>query len=132
MSLQTDLIAAIQGLSTAAGTRVHDEQVPQGIQLPFVALTEISGNQPATIDGTGLLKRSTTRVGVFANTAAERDTVCDAIRAHAPTGLQAFKGALGATVVSSIRVESSSDEVAVSDGDKLIKGKGLDFFIVYY
>jgi hypothetical protein len=132
MSLQSDLIAAIQGMSTAAGDRVHDEQVPQSVPLPFVAVTELSGTRPSDLNGVGLLRRSTMRLAIFARTAAERDTIVDVIKSDAPAGLQAFRGALGATTVSSIRVETASGEVALADGDNVIKGKGLDLFVVYY
>jgi hypothetical protein len=132
VTLQADLIAAIQTLGTAAESRVHDEQVPQGVQLPFVALTELSGTQPMDISGRGLLRRSTIRLAVFARSAVERDAVAETIRARAPAGLQAFSGLMGSTKVSSIRIEPASGEVALSDGDNVIKGKGLDLFIVYY
>lgn len=128
MSLQSDLIQRLIDLATAANSRVHDEQVPQGVSLPFVALTEISGTQPVDISGTGLLRRSTTRVAVFGRSAVERDAICDAIRAD----LRSIRGLVGSTNISSIRVETSADEVALADGDNVIKGKGLDLFIVYY
>lgn len=135
MSLQSDLIQRLITLNSAAGTRVHDEQVPQGVALPFVALAEISGTRPTDISGRGLLRRSTIRVAVFGRTAVERDAICDAIRARhdaTPAGLSGFRGFMGETRISSIRVETSSDEVALADGDNVIKGKGLDLFVVYY
>lgn len=132
MSLQSDLIAKLEALDTAAGVKVYDEQVPQGAPLPFIAITELSGTRPLDLSGAGLLKRSTMRVAAFATSAVDRDAIADAIKAIAPGGLHAFKGQMGDTNVSSIRVEPSSSEVSLSDGDKLIKGKGLDLFIVYY
>jgi hypothetical protein len=128
MSLQSDLIQHLIDLATQAGSRVHDDQVPQGVAFPFVALTEISSTQPVDISGTGLMRRSTLRAGVFGRSALERDAICDAIRAN----LKTVRGMTGGTNISSIRVETSSDEVALSDGDNVIKGKGLDLFVVYY
>jgi hypothetical protein len=128
MSLQSDLIQYLAGLGTDAGTRVHDDQVPQGVQLPFIALTEIAGNQPVDISGRGLLKRSTMRIAIFGRSAVERDAISLAIR----TPLGGFSGLIGATRFTSIRIETSADEVAMSDGDNMIKGKGLDLFSVYY
>jgi hypothetical protein len=128
MSLLSDLIQHVIALGTPAATRVHDEQVPQGVTLPFVALTEISGNRPVSITGAGLLRRSTVRIAVFGRTAVERDQICEALIPD----LTAVRGMMGSTNVSSIRVEISADEVALSDGDNVIKGKGLDIFVVYY
>ena len=128
MSLQSDLIQRLIALGTLAGSRVHDEQVPQGVPFPFVALAEISGYQPTDSAGVGLLRRSTIRAAVFGRTAEDRDAVCEAIRMD----LKTARGMMGATNVSSIRVETSSDEVALADGDNVVKGKGLDLFVVYY
>jgi hypothetical protein len=130
MSLKSDLIQALIDLATAAGSRVYDEQVPQGAPLPFCALTEISATRPTTISGAGLLKRSTIRIAIFTRNAVDRESISTAIT-NAYT-VPPFKGALGDTVVSSVRVETSSDEVALSDGDNVIKGKGLDLIFVYY
>lgn len=128
MSLQSDLIQHLIDLGTAAASRVHDDQVPQGVPLPFIAITEISGSQPTDIAGNGLLRRSTTRLAVFSRLATERDAICDAVS----TSLKSVRGLVGSTNISSIRVETSADEVALADGDNVMKGKGLDLFIVYY
>jgi hypothetical protein len=130
MSLKSDLIQALIDLSTAAGSRVYDEQVPQGVAFPFCALTEISATRPTTISGAGLLKRSTIRVAIFTRNAVDRESISTAIT-NAYTD-PPFQGELGNTLVSSIRVEASSDEVALADGDNVIKGKGLDLFFVFY
>lgn len=134
MSLKSDLIQSLIDLSTAAGSRIYDEQVPQGVALPFCALTEISATRPTDLGGTGLMKRSTVRVAIFTRTAPDRESISTAITdeyaAPRPPG-QPFK-LLGSTRVSSIRVETSSDEVAFADGDNVQKGKGLDLFFVYY
>src|SRR4029079_10994807 len=113
---------------TAAGTRVHDELVPAGVPLPFVALTVSTQTQELTLNAQGLFKRATVRVAVFSKTALERDVLATEIR----TAYHGFKGTIGTTNVSSIRVEDSSDDVELADGDSIIKGKGLDLFTVYY
>lgn len=128
MTLQSDVIQAVAALGTAALTRVFDEQVPQGAALPFMALTVLSANQPQVLNGSGLLKRATIRLAIFSRSASERDVMGDVIRAT----YHGFKGTVGSTNVSSIRVEDSADSVELSDGDNIIKGKGLDLFTVYY
>jgi hypothetical protein len=134
MTVQSDLIQYIAGLATAAGERIHDEQVPQKVPLPFVAIAEISGNRPTDISGKGLLKRSTQRIAIFSRSADERDTISFAISEAMRLLQEAAGGAfsIGATRFTSIRVETSSDEVALADGDNVIKGKGLDLFAVFY
>ena len=128
MSLQSDLIQAVIALATPAGSRVYDELVPAGVALPFIACSVLTQTQELTLSATGLFKRATVRVAVFSRTALERDGICNTLR----TTYHGFKGAIGNTVVSSIRVEDSSDDVELSDGDSIIKGKGLDLFTVYY
>lgn len=128
MSLQSDLIQAIQALATAAGQRVYDELVPPGVPLPFVATTMLTQTQELTLSANGLFRRATVRVAVFSRTALERDAISAMIR----SAYHGFKGTIGTVDVSSIRVEDSSDDVELSDGDSIIKGKGLDLFTVYY
>lgn len=130
MTIQSDLIQHLVGLDTAVGARVHDEQVPQGVPLPFVAIAEISGNRPTDISGRGLLRRSTQRIAIFSRSAVERDAIATQISNS--FGTFTFPGEIGDTRFTSIRVETSSDEIALSDGDNVIKGKGLDLFAVYY
>jgi hypothetical protein len=134
VSIQSDLIQYIVSLGTAASTRVHDEQVPQNVPLPFMAIAEISGNRPTDISGKGLLQRSTQRIAIFSRSSSERDAIAkaisDAIRALQEASQGSFL--IGATRFTSIRVETSSDEIALSDGDNVIKGKGLDLFAVFY
>lgn len=134
MTIQSDLIQYIVALDTAAGARVHDEQVPQNVPLPFMAIAEITGTRPTDISGKGLLQRSTQRIAVFSRNASERDVIAKAIRDALSALQEASQGAflIGATRFTSIRVETSSDEVALSDGDNVIKGKGLDLFAVFY
>ncbi len=132
MSLKSDLIQDLIDLNTAAGARIYDEQVPQATAYPFCALTEISATRPTTISGTGLLARATQRIAIFTRTAVDRESISDAIIARYASRTSPFRGLLGSTQVSSIRVETSSDEVAVADGDNIAKGKGLDLFFVYY
>jgi hypothetical protein len=134
MSLKSDLIQALIDLSTDAAGRIYDEVVPQGVAFPFCALTELAATRPATIGGVGLMRRSTIRVAMFARTAPEREAISTAITAEysAPRPPGQPVKLVGSTRVSSIRVEASSDEVALADGDNVIKGKGLDLFFVYY
>lgn len=131
MSLQSDLIQHLIALGTAAGARVHDELVPQNVPLPFIAVAEIAGTTPTDLSGRPLLSRSTMRVAVFARSAVEREEICDALR-DVDIGLPSVRGMMGSTDVSSMRVETSADEVAMADGENVIKGKGLDLFVVYY
>jgi len=134
MSLKSDLIQALIDLVTAAGSRVYDEQVPQGVALPFVALTEISGTRPTDISGAGLMRRSTIRLAIFTRNAVDRESISTAITDEFARQRKAGEPyrLIGSTKVSSIRVETSSDEVALADGDNVMKGKGLDLFFVYY
>lgn len=128
MSLQSDLIQHLVALNTSASGRVYHEQIPQKEALPVMATTELNGNRPTTLSGAGLLARSTIRLAIFARTAIEMDSIATIIRDR----LREFRGWMGDTKISSIRVETSADEVALSDGDNVIKGKGLDLFFVYY
>lgn len=134
MTIQSDLIQYIAGLGTAVATRVHDEQVPQGTPFPFAAVAEITGNRPVDISGKGLLRRSTQRIAIFSRSASERDAIAASISDAFTTLQQSTSGAflIGSTQFTSIRIETSSDEVALADGDNVVKGKGLDLFAVYY
>lgn len=128
MSLQSDLIQYIVLLNTDASTRVFHEQAEQTAVLPFIATTEISGSRPTDLSGRGLLARSQIRLALFATKAQQTEAMATAIRA----ALGGFRGMLGDTQVASVRVETSSDEVSLSDGDTIVKGKALDLFFVYY
>lgn len=134
MTVQSDLIQYLGALGTAADSRVYDEQVPQGAPLPFIAIGEISGNRPTDISGKGLLRRSTQRAAIFSRSAVERDAIASAVAEAFRAMQEGASGAfdLGATRCTSIRVETSADEIALSDGDNVIKGKGLDLFLVFY
>lgn len=133
MSLQSDVIQFLIALGTGAGTRVHDEQVPQQAPMPFIATAALGGNTPETLSGTRLFARGQIRVGIFGLTATDRDSVATAVRegfdnwrAANPKG-----GLLGDTRVISIRLTRSSDEVSLSEGDALIKGAALDLSFMY-
>lgn len=97
-------------------------------------MAEISGNRPTDIGGKGLLRRSTQRIAIFSRNASERDSIAvsitDAFRVLQESSQGSF--VIGETRFTSIRVETSSDEVALADGDNVIKGKGLDLFAVFY
>lgn len=128
MSLQSDLIQFLGDLNTEAGERVFNEQIAQNAAQPVMATTELNGSRPTDISGRGLLARSTIRLAIFAKKAEQTEAIASAVR----DAFQGFRGMMGATKVSSVRVETSSDEVALSDGDTIIKGKGIDLFFVYY
>lgn len=128
MSLQSNLIQKLIALNTEAAAKVYDDQVTQSIPLPFIASTQLAHSQQFTLDKKPLFSRSTIRIAIFSRTATERDAIADAIR----TALVTFSGMMGDTRVSSVRVETSADEVVLADGDNVIKGKGLDLFFVYY
>lgn len=125
--LQSDLIQRVSGLATAAGARVYQQVVPQNAALPFIACSQISGQQPTTLDGRVLFSRATIRLAIFAADYATAEAIKTAIRSD----LQAFRGRIGTTVIHSARVETSSDEVSLVDGDAVIKGTGLDLFFLY-
>lgn len=124
--LQGDLIAKLIALGTAAADRVHHEQVPQGVAMPFMATTEIFANQPLTLDGRKLLASSQIRIAMFAAKGTDLESITQKVRT-----LNGFRGLLGTTKVHALRVETSPDEVAFADGDKVIKGKALDLFFKY-
>lgn len=128
MSLQSDLIQWLIDLNTDAAGRIFQDQVDQGADRPLIATTEINGNRPSTLDGRGLLNRSTIRISIFAKKAEQTESIATQIR----IGLNNYRGYMGSTRLSSVRVETSSDEVALSDGDNIVKGKGLDLFFLYY
>lgn len=128
MTLQSDLIQSLITLDTLAGNRVFDDQVMQSVPFPFIAMTVLTANRTLTLRAEPLFKRATIRVAIFARSAVDRDVIADELR----TAYHGFKGMIGTTDVSSIRVEDSSDSVELADGDNLIKGKGLDLFFVYY
>lgn len=128
MSLQSDLIQFLSDLSTAAGDKIFHEQIDQTATPPFLATTELNGARPTDLSGRGLLNRSTIRLAIFAKTGEQTESIATAVR----LALSGFRGMMGETRVSSVRVETSSDEVALSDGDRIVKGKGLDLFFVYY
>lgn len=127
MSIESELIQSLIALDTPSSDRVYDRQVPQGAPLPFTAVTKISGMQPVTLNGTALLARATMRIAIFGRSAVEEYAVARAIR----TRFNGFRGFLGDYRVSSARVEDASGEVAFSDGDNVIKGTGLDLYLVY-
>lgn len=127
MSIESELIQALITLATPSAERVFDRQVPQGAQLPFTAVSKISGSQPVTISGAPLLARATVRIAIFGRSAVEEFAAARAIRER----FNGFRGYLGDYRVSSGRVEDASGEVAFSDGDNVIKGTGLDLFLVY-
>jgi len=125
--LQSDLIQWLATRGTAAGGRVHHQVIPQNVVLPFIACSQISGQQPTTLDGRPLLARATIRVAIFAADYLTADQIAASIK----DTLNGFRGRIGSTVVHSTRVESTTDEVSFVDGDALIKGTGLDLFFVY-
>jgi hypothetical protein len=127
MSLESDLIQRVIAMGTLAGAKVYDRQVPQGVQTPFVALTKISGNTPTTLDGRALLSRATVRVAIFGRSATDEQSIAAVVRAT----FNGFRGFIGATRVNSLRVEDAAAEVALSDGDNVVKGTGLDLFFLY-
>ncbi len=127
MPLESNLIQRIISLDTAAAARVFDRHVLQGIPTPFMALTKISGSQPTTLDSRTLMRRATVRVAIFGRTAVDEQSIAEALR----TDLNGFRGFIGSTRVNSLRVEDSAGEVALADGDNVVKGTGLDLFFLY-
>jgi hypothetical protein len=133
MSLQSDLIQFLIDAGTGVESRVHDEQVPQKVALPFLATSLLGGSQPNTLNGVRLFSRAQIRIAVFARYALERDTIEGQIRAYLNAWIFTHRngGLIGNTRVISIRISRSSDDVAFSDGDNLVKGAGLDLSFMY-
>lgn len=140
--LQADLIQRLIELQTPAQDRVFHEVVPQDTDLPFIASSRISGSQPLTLDGRRLAARATVRLAIFGEKGEQTEAIEVAIR----NALNGFRGQLwrGAapgvplppdpqprTIVHALRVEASAESVGFADGDKVIKGTGLDLVFTY-
>lgn len=133
MSLQSDFIQYLIALNTAAAARVHDEQVPQGLALPFVATALLTNTKPKVLSGRGLFSRSTLRLAVFGRSATERESIISSVSSDLATKTVTYPAGftLGTTAIKSVNVSRSSDEVSLTDGDNLIKGAALDLSFMY-
>jgi hypothetical protein len=125
--IQAEVIADISRQMTAAESRIYNQVVPENVSLPFVATQQIAYSRPKVLSGAGLLTRVTVRLAIFANKALEAEQIAQAIRRR----YQGFSGQLGLIRVQSTQVESSPEEVAFVDGDKTVKGTGVDLFFVF-
>lgn len=83
MSAQTDFRAALAGyapLTALVGTRIAQNAVPQGADLPYVAFTA-QHTPDLGLDNTLLANGVTFSIECWAQTAAQADAVADQVRA---------------------------------------------------
>jgi hypothetical protein len=111
--IDTDLLAFVVSMNTAAGNRVHLESPPQEDNLPLVVLRRAGGEQPGTTQGRRLWERSTIEVNVLGKSHSQSYPIMAAIR----DALHGFKGLIGTTQVHESRCISFPDHITEIDGD---------------
>ena len=111
--IDTDLLAFVVNLNTAAGNRVHMESPAQEDNLPLVVLRRAGGDQPSTTTRIRLWQRSTFEVNVLGQSHTQSYPIMTQVRA----ALDGFKGTIGTTRVHDCRCSSFPDHITEIDGD---------------
>lgn len=125
--IDQDLVAHIAGLATAAGSRVHIGNAPQGTDWPFVVIQRTGGRTPLTLSGASLFSRGQFAVNVFAREYADAYPIANAIKAS----LHGYTGVMGMTTIRSSRCTNEPADSSAVDGDKVVRWLAMDFLIVY-
>jgi hypothetical protein len=125
--IDQDLVAYVQGLSTAAGNRVHLGNAPQETAFPFVVIRRTGGNTPQTLGGISLFSRGQFSINVIAKDYPGAYPTANAIN----VALHGFRGTMGSTTVQSSRCVSEPADGSEVDGDKVTRWLTQDFLIVY-
>jgi hypothetical protein len=111
--IDQDLLARLQQLSTAAGTRVYFDTIPQGVVLPAIVIRRNGGERPRTLSGTALFERSTFEITVLAREHSQSYATASAIK----NALDGFRGLIGATRIRDARCIAFPDHTSEVTGD---------------
>jgi hypothetical protein len=125
--IDQDLVAYIISLGTAAGSRVHLGNAPQGVVYPFVVIRRTGGNTPKTLGGVSLFSRAQFSINVIAKEYSDAYPVANAIR----DALHGFRGTMGSTNVQSARCIAEPSDGSEIDGDKVTRWLTQDVLIVH-
>ena len=125
--IDQDLVAYVASLGTAAGTRVHLGNAPQGTVFPFVVIRRTGGNTPQTLGGTKLFSRANFSVNVIAKEYSDAYPAAISIK----NALHGYVGTMGETSVQSARILSEPSDGSEIDGDKVIRWLAQDLLIVH-
>ncbi len=124
--IDEDLIAYLQGLGTAAGTRVHLAVMPQEIIYPAVAVRRSSGSVDRGLGGEAIMGRGVWSIDVYGRDFVSMFAVSDDIRG----ALDGYRGHMGTTRVMSASLQNHSD-FSEEDGDRKLRHLVHDFLIVH-
>ena len=111
--IDQDLLADLQQLQTAAGSRVYFDTVPQNVALPAIVLRRTGGERPRTTNGVALFERSTFEINVVGRDHPQTYGVARAVRDR----LDGFRGLMGATRIRDARCISFPDHQSEVIGD---------------
>ena len=78
--IDQDLLARLQQLNTAAGSRVYFDTVPQKVSLPAIVIRRAGGERPRTLSGVALFERSTFEITVLAREHSQSYATASAIK----------------------------------------------------
>jgi hypothetical protein len=135
--IDKNIVTYIKGLNTAAASRVHTGNIPQGSTLPAIVINRLPGTTPRTTNNTPLASRTPFTIGVVANEFSAAMPVAVQLRG-------AFDGFHGTmphdvaeltdptdTQVFSARCTSEPTYFDEIDGDKTLRAISQDFFFVH-
>lgn len=111
--IDTDLLAFLQQLNTAAGGRVYLESADQDESLPLIVLRRNGGEQPRVLGGRKLFERSSFEISIVTRSHAQSYPIAAAIRA----ALDGYRGVIGTTTVVDARCTSFPDHATEVTGD---------------
>jgi hypothetical protein len=115
--IDRDLLADLQQLQTAAGSRVYFDAVPQGVTLPAIVLRRAGGERPRTLGGLPLFARSLFEINVLAADHPQAYATASAIRAR----LDGYRGVLGSTHVRDARCIAFPEHTSEVIGDSVTR-----------
>lgn len=129
MSLRGDLVATIAALSTAAGTRVYQDELPQQADYPAIVVQMISNPGQLDLQGPEGFATARFQIDIWGDGLASKPTV-GLIAAAINTAIHGFRGVMGSTTVYVARRENERD-LSETDGDQQLRRIEMDFLITY-
>lgn len=125
--IDTNLIAFLKAAGTAAGTRIHTGNAPQGTALPAVIIRRTAGSTPRVLGGQPLFSRAQFSIDVVGTDYATALPVANAVRVL----LDGYNGVIGDSTVQSARFIAEPAAFDEIDGDQVFRRLSQDVLFLY-
>jgi hypothetical protein len=123
----SDLVAFLEGLSTAAGTRIYPQTLPQAPVYPAITYNQVSGVRDRDLCGPTGRARPRITINSWAEVYGDVHTMADAIR----SALNGYRGSMGGTVIGNVILDNEFDLFEEGAGTRGVHRVVQDYIISF-